>query len=97
MGRPRREISKNLQQAKLVANRIKALRNRRNLTQEKLPQNAGLFVYTAGGLERGEKVYPNVFTVDALGQVLDTTVDRLLHGPRGILKSVCRIQADPHN
>jgi transcriptional regulator with XRE-family HTH domain len=88
MGRPRRETSKNLQQAKLLANRIKALRNRRNLTQEKLAQNAGLSVYTISRLERGEKVDPSVFTVDALAQALDTTVDGLLHSPRGVPKSV---------
>jgi DNA-binding XRE family transcriptional regulator len=87
MGRPRRESSKNLKQAKLLADRIKALRNRLNLTQEQLAQKSGLSVYTISRLERGERVDPSVFTVDALAQKLDTTVDGLLHGPRNGPKS----------
>ena len=80
MGRPSRETSKNLQQAKLLADRIKALREQLNLSQEELAQTAGLSVYTVSRLERGERVDPSVFTVDALAQKLGTTVDGLLHG-----------------
>ena len=90
MGRPSRETSTNLQRAKLLADRIKALRNRRNLTQEQLAQKSGISVYTISRLERGERVDPSVFTVDALAQILDTTVDELLHGPRNATKSVRR-------
>lgn len=90
MGRPRRETSKNLQQTKLLANSVKTLRNRLHLTQEKLAHDAGLSVYTISKLERGERVDPSVFTVDALAQILDTTVDELLHGPRNATKSVRR-------
>lgn len=97
MGRPRRETSKNLQQAKLLADRIRTLRNRLHLSQEQLAHDAGLSVYTISRLERGERVDPSVFTVDALAQALDTTVDGLLHSPRGVPKSVRRIQADPNN
>ncbi len=87
MGRPSRETSTNLQRAKLLADRIKALRNRRNLTQEQLAQKSGISVYTISRLERGERVDPSVFTVDALAQKLDTTVDELLHGLRNAPKS----------
>jgi len=87
MGRPSRESSKNLKQAKLLADRIKALRNRLNLTQEQLSQKSGISVYTISRLERGERVDPSVFTVDALAQTLGTTVDGLLHGPRNAPKS----------
>lgn len=87
MGRPSRETSKNLQRAKLLADRIKVLRNRLNLTQEQLAQKSGISVYTISRLERGERVDPSVFTVDALAQKLDTTVDELLHGPRNAPKS----------
>ncbi|MHB1521360.1 MAG: helix-turn-helix domain-containing protein [Ferrimicrobium sp.] len=88
MGRPRRETSKNLQQVKLLADRIKALRNRLHLTQEKLAHDAGLSVYTISKLDRGERVDPSVFTVDALAQALDTTVDELLHGSGNLPKSI---------
>jgi len=87
MGRPSRETSKNLQQAKLLADRVKALRELVNLTQEQLAQKSGISVYTISRLERGERVDPSVFTVDALAQKLDTTVDGLLHGPRNAPKS----------
>ncbi|MHB1731914.1 MAG: helix-turn-helix domain-containing protein [Ferrimicrobium acidiphilum] len=87
MGRPRRETSKNLQQAKLLADRIKALRNRLHLTQEELAHDAGLSVYTISKLERGERVDPSVFTMNALAQALNTTIDELLHGSGNLPKS----------
>ncbi len=88
MGRPSRESSKNLEQAKLLADKIRALRNRLNLSQEQLAQSAGLSVYTVSRLERSERVNPSVFTVDALAQALGTTVNELLHGSGNLSKSV---------
>jgi len=88
MGRPSRETSKNLQRAKLLADRIKVLRNRLNLTQEQLAQKSGISVYTISRLERGERVDPSVFTVEALAQALGTTVDELIHGSGNLPKSV---------
>lgn len=88
MGRPSREISKNIQRAKLLADRIKVLRQLVDLSQEQLAQSAGLSVYTVSRLERSERVDPSVFTVDALAQALGTTVDELLHGSGNLPKSV---------
>ncbi len=72
----------------MLADRIKALREQLDLSQEELAQTAGLSVYTVSRLERGERVDPSVFTVDALAQELGTTIDELLHGLRSDPKSV---------
>jgi transcriptional regulator with XRE-family HTH domain len=69
-GRRRRADSRYVDQARLLAGRLRALREQAGLTQEQLAASAGVAVATVRNIEKGVVVEPGYFTVMALTRAL---------------------------
>ncbi|HUZ51783.1 MAG TPA: helix-turn-helix transcriptional regulator [Streptosporangiaceae bacterium] len=72
-GRRRRADSQYAAQAALLAARLRDLRERAGLTQERLAARAQVAVSTVRKIETGAVVEPGYFTVMALMSVLDAS------------------------
>ncbi|WP_165452259.1 helix-turn-helix domain-containing protein [Paenibacillus thalictri] len=75
--------------AVLVGEKIRALRQSRGLSQEKLAFKSGLNTSYLGQVERGEKS-PTIVTLDKIATALDTRLDELFHFDHGTA-----IEAEP--
>lgn len=60
-----------------LAQRLRALREERNWTHERLAKEAGIHPRTLGRLESGGAVQPSFFTVAALAEALEQSLDEL--------------------
>lgn len=69
-GRSRRADSRHGQQARALAERLRALRQEAGLTQEQTASRAGVAVATVRKIETGAVVEPGYFTVLALARAL---------------------------
>ncbi len=63
---------------KELARKLQLARKRAGLTQQELCQKSGLSYSTLAKIERGAIKTPSVFTVAAIAQATDTTVEQLL-------------------
>jgi transcriptional regulator with XRE-family HTH domain len=68
----------NLANAEAVANRVRVLRQDRNLSQQALASQAGVALRTVANLEAGQDV--SLDTLRKLAEVLDVTVAYLVGG-----------------
>lgn len=62
-----------------IGQRIREIRNKKNLTQEKLAEMCSLSVSYISRIESGTK-HASLNSLVTLGDVLDVTVDTLLYG-----------------
>jgi transcriptional regulator with XRE-family HTH domain len=69
-GRRRRADSPYAEQAKVLAARLRALREEANLSREQLAARAGLAVATVRNIETGTVTEPGFFTIAALVNAL---------------------------
>jgi transcriptional regulator with XRE-family HTH domain len=69
-GRRRRADSRYTEQARLLAARLRALREQAGLSREQLAASAGVAVATVRNIETGSVVEPGYFTVMALTRAL---------------------------
>jgi transcriptional regulator with XRE-family HTH domain len=77
-GRRRRADSRFAEQARVLASRLRSLRDQAGLTQEQLAARAGVAVGTVRKIETGTVVEPGFFTVLALARVLGAGDNDLL-------------------
>jgi len=68
----------NSQEENIIGNKIKKLRHKNNLTQEKLAIKAGIPYTTLTKIESGVIKKPAVQTVAKIAKALDITVDELI-------------------
>jgi transcriptional regulator with XRE-family HTH domain len=77
-GRSRREDSRYADQAAVLSGRLRELRQRAGMSQERLAALAQVAVSTVRKIESGAVVEPGYFTVRALLAVLGASQDDLL-------------------
>lgn len=77
-GRRRRADSRFVEQARVLAWRLRSLRDQAGLTQEQLAARAGVAVGTVRKIETGAVVEPGFFTVLALARALGAGNNDLL-------------------
>lgn len=63
----------------ILADNIRAERNRRKLSQEKLSENANVSTSTISLIERNKQV-PSIFVVYDIAKALDIDINELLKG-----------------
>ncbi|MBT2510135.1 DUF488 family protein [Streptomyces sp. ISL-98] len=65
--------------ARALAQQVRTLRENRQWTRERLAKEAGIHVRTLARLESEGAIQPGFFTVGAIADVLEVTLDELFH------------------
>lgn len=67
----------------MLAKRIRALRNKKGLSQEKLARLADVSFVTIVKIESGESKKPTIQTMAGIAKALDISLDELIRGVLG--------------
>ena len=67
-------------QCKMLAKKIRELRNRKKLSQEKLARLAGVSFVTIVKIESGESKNPTIKTMAGIANALGISLDELIKG-----------------